>query len=321
MRPFSCLNLLVPTALLALLSPPVIGAGRFIDEKGISRVPGLGIAPEGDRLLRQLSGISLGRFELGGSAGPFSATNTFAGFADLRAINIDMPLGQLTAGKFELSRIDEDEGFRFRATFLQSHSAFFCISAEGTLRVPYFGKLIGFCRPDSRAGVGFTVLELQGDPALRRFGTRWLEGRAVLSLLGNGLGSESLHRRLDVSAGLSGESVFDPRGNDHHLRTVLALSGLLRTRDARWELNGKIAARPSLLSTQGFWSDRAWETQAAGLRHFPVSRAISGSLGLTFQYARWDRPVASLGTLASAVRPETWNLLLTIGGRFEFSSY
>jgi hypothetical protein len=302
-----------------------LGEGRFIDSQGVVEVPenrprDWVPPPDPQSLLRRLTGVSLARFEIAATGGPFTGSGEWAGVARLRGVDVDMPLGHLSIGHFEWARFSATEPFRFRATAFQSHGGFFCVDSEGHLKLPYVGKLQGFCRPDSKTGMGFTLGEIQSEPGRSRFSLRWLEARVVLNLLGNGHGTDSLSRRFDFFVGTGAESTYWS-GAEHHLRAVAGVQGLFRTDNSRWELSTRISIRPSIYGTPGFWKDKAWEGEISGQHHLPISDFAVASFGLTFRYDRTERPAVAIGSTASIERTDQWNALVTIGGRFEFAHY
>lgn len=278
--------------------------------------------PEGktaEPLLRRLTGVSFGRWEFAGSGWVLSAQNEATAALSITSAEVNMPLGQISLGTVQAVRLGPSDPFRLRFELARSAGAPFCHDENGKVQLPFVGRLDGYCEPSGIFGLGFTVLELQSNPQIGKFGARWIETTAEANFFGNGQTHASLLRKLALSLGMSADSIFGVE--EHHLRGIVALNGMYRTTDGNWELRARAAVRPSLISTVGAWSDRAWEAALSVDRHFAVSRSWLMNVGLRLQYDKWDRPGSSLGAFASSVRPENWSFMLSWGGRFEYSDY
>jgi hypothetical protein len=312
-----------PFLLILLLGNTSLAAGRIlIGDQEVASMDdqSRSAAKKNDPVLRRLTGIAFGRWQISGSGWVFNAQDNVSARLKIHSADIEMPLGEASLGSFEAIRLGLTDPYRLRFELARSPGAPFCHDEFGRVHLPFFGRLEEYCVPNAIFGVAFTALELQGDVYANKFAARWLEFAAETNFFGNGHGEASLVRKLALQLGASSDSIFGTT-QEHHLRATVALVGLYRTGDGDWELRGKAAIRPSLISTVGTWSDRAWEAQLSVDRHFAVSRSWVMSLGLRMNYEKWDRPVASIAPLASSRVPENWSFALSWGGRFEFTGY
>lgn len=218
-------------------------------------------------------------------------------------LNVDAMIGDLGALAFEAIYVPDAGGVRLRFTLADAEVLFFCTDFEtGKIKAPLVGWVKYDCRPDAVIGIGGKVTEIQWDTNTGRVAARWLELQMVANLLANGNGFEYLQRRLNVFAGGSFETVWpgDVPGvadgdADVIGRLKLGVMGMIRSDDARIEVRGFAAYRPSVTD----FSDFAIEAKTEFLYHLLFSDTVVGSLGLDAQYSYWTDPSRSIGEFAS----------------------
>jgi hypothetical protein len=249
-----------------------------------------------------------------------------SGEIQVMGVDIDMPLGQLTVGDLEIARNGVAEPFKWSFRTLQSDSFFVCRDEHGKYHAPFGGRLREFCVPRRVFGGGFTLLEFQKDPYLSRVAARWLELIGIINPLRNGMSAEALRRRFHLIAGLG----FDTYHWDFEngIREMYVVSrfrfgweGLLRSRNSRWEAFTRFNFRPALISPFGTFQDQGIEFELSGYHHLPIKKVVLMSLGINTQVSHFNRPSTSLGVFSSGRNSLQWNVLFSIGGRFEYAGY
>lgn len=255
------------------------------------------------RLLRILSGIHLAPVEVvgGGRFGDDSKGAVIEFSTD--GVSVDAQAGNLEVIGFEAVWIPQAGGFRIRFTLAESEVLFFCKDKESGETSPPLVGLFQNCSPDAQWGVGGKVLDWQHDFSTGRDALRWLELNVVYNFLKNGNGMDYLRKRLSAYAGLSFDSVGygstpnapDPRGWDSALRGNFGISGLIRTKDAKWEIRGFAGFRPNVIQ----WDDYAIESRLQVMYHLLLGDEMEGRVGVDASYSHWSTPSRSFGTFAS----------------------
>jgi len=325
---------LAPFLLLASVSALADGVlyegPEAVESVRLGPSPRVEVCENGDpdcatRILRVLSGFNYARLRLLGGPLLSPSGRDTAGGLQLTIIDAHMPLGDLSLGKFDFIGLSRSDPFRARFTLAESEVSFFCHDSEGRLHPPAIGRIQQYCTPNASYGAGFKLLELQTDPAAKRFAARWAEFTGSYNLLGNGQGLDYVRRHLNLIAGASLETVStsvavpDAEGARTRIRGLAGLSGLWRSADSHWEANGTLALRPGLIGQGGFLGDTAAEARVTLLRHLLLSRSILLSAGLTGEVSYWKTPEDSIGTFASDRQRNTYFIGLVLGGSFEFT--
>jgi hypothetical protein len=153
-----------------------------------------------------------------------------------------------------------------------------------------------------------------------------------LNFFGNAHTQAYFRRHLNLSLGAVVESVFESSGvENHHLRGVLALTGVVRSADARWEGNLQMEIRPALVGTiageMGNFADWAAEARLRGFRHFVLNTEGRDnsyyvlSVGAEAQVNYSEHPQLSFGAFASDRDPLAVYLGAVLRVSYEFSHY
>jgi hypothetical protein len=265
------------------------------------------------RLGRVLNGVHIGAFEIEGGvrtgSGPLEGAIRFG----LEGVSADTRLGDLKLLAFDATWIP-GSGYRIRLTTVQSDALFFCRDEEGTLHAPIVA-LLAACKPEAIWAVSGNLLTLQSDQERdrERLAMRWLELNAVLGLLQNGGSVEYLRQRLNLYLGASFDSVFQGENSWTGVRGNFGISGMIRSRNNAWELQGMAGVRPNLTD----WSDIGIETRLSLVRNILVGRNVLLTPGLTFNYTHWTRPDRSIGSYSSIQEQDSLFVGLVFGVLFQ----
>jgi hypothetical protein len=186
---------------------------------------------------------------------------------------------------------------------LGSEVMFFCELTDPTFDerwlLPPKSLFESACQP-ATWGVGGKLIELHWDTVNKRFAARWLELDVVYNFLKNAYTDAYEHSRLLGKMGVSGETTWNCGSGDctvkGALRLNLALTGMLRSDNYRWELNGSVGYRPNLLS---FTNDYAIEARGEGLHRFLVKDGSYAEVGIDLSYQYWSDPLQTIGSFAT----------------------
>lgn len=253
-------------------------------------------------LLRALSGLAFGRIT--STLGVERARGP-AGGMTLDLVSADYPIGSFYAGRIEALDVDRA---RLRFTLVNVDGLYACRDRNDTLRIPILGQMKYVCIPGSRVGIGGTVGELAWDPRARRLAARWAELRVVVNLAGATSSMAYLRGHVDASIGVDAESVWhgdrDARnGADHFARGVLALTTMLRSPDAHWEVRAKVEARPALVGTVSSLRDHGVVADGMLLYHVITGANTAVSTGFDLRIDHWSDPSTSLAPLDASTNP------------------
>lgn len=131
-------------------------------------------------------------------------------------VTIDLVSVRYPLGGGDIGKILAVNGPNSRArlgfTLLNLPAVFSCRDANGSLHPPILGHMLVACVPGARLGFGAVIGEVAWEPVQRRRTARWADVAAVVNLLGTTSSMAYVRGHLDASLRLGVDSVWHGTG-------------------------------------------------------------------------------------------------------------
>jgi len=239
----------------------------------------------------------------------------------MSVIGGQLPIGTVEVGRFDAIYLPGRAGVRLRLKLGEIEAMFLCRTNDGEIEPPLPGAMENVCEPKGFLGFGAEVLDLQWDTWSGRFTGEWASLNVVLNFFQNGNGVEYLRRHLNLTVGTNVRTTFygdldagaDARTD---LGVYAALTGLVRSRDSRWEASGELLVRPVLVGGRGPLSDLEVSGNARLLHNFLLTDLTVAQIGIDTEVSYFSNPADAFGRFASDTGPVSYYVGAVFGVRF-----